>query len=164
MLEDLFGRTRGLPANQDSIKQKAFDKAWKILEEAGVEDLPPREKDIQGIPYKEEIIENSLFIYNVETGEVEMKSDGRKFRLTPTLNKLLTVFTHNPNRVLSTQALESAIWDDYSSDISIDKASALRNYIKKLRRHLEPEARKGNYKFLVTYPWRGYMLGVPEMP
>jgi two-component system, OmpR family, KDP operon response regulator KdpE len=93
------------------------------------------------------------------TGELEVDTqrrrvtvDGESIHLTPTEYEILKAFVANPDRVLTEQALLRAVWGpEYGNE-----AHYLHVYMARLRKKIEPDARRPRY--LVTEPGVGYRL------
>jgi two-component system, OmpR family, KDP operon response regulator KdpE len=83
-------------------------------------------------------------------------ADGRRLRLRPKEFELLRHLVAHPNTVLSHRELLQAVWGpDYG-----DQVDYLRVVVTQLRKKLEPMPSTPVY--LVTEPWVGYRLAVPE--
>jgi two-component system, OmpR family, KDP operon response regulator KdpE len=81
---------------------------------------------------------------------------GKKVHLTPKEFELLQYLANRPNKVVGHRELLRAIWGpDYG-----DELGHLRAYVKQLRKKIE--AHPGKPKHLLTEPWVGYQLRVPE--
>ena len=86
----------------------------------------------------------------------EVTVRGRKIHLTPKEFELLQYLANRPNRVVGHRELLRAIWGpDYG-----DELGHLRAYVKQLRKKIELHPSKP--KYLLTEPWVGYRLRVPE--
>jgi two-component system KDP operon response regulator KdpE len=86
----------------------------------------------------------------------EVTSSGRKVRLTPKEFELLRYFVSNANRVLSHRELLQAVWGpDYG-----DQVDYLRVFVNQLRKKIE--STPSNPVHLLTEPWVGYRLHLPE--
>jgi two-component system KDP operon response regulator KdpE len=81
---------------------------------------------------------------------------GNTVHLTPRECELLQYLANYPNKVVTHRELLQAIWGpDYASELG-----HLRAYVKQLRKKIEPQPDKP--KYLLTEPWVGYRLRVPE--
>jgi two-component system KDP operon response regulator KdpE len=81
---------------------------------------------------------------------------GRVARLTPKEFDLLLFMIHHHNRALTHRELLQAVWGpDYG-----DQVEYLRVFINQLRKKIEPQPARPRY--LLTEPWVGYRLHVPE--
>lgn len=77
-------------------------------------------------------------------------------KLTPKEFELLRYFAANTGRVLTHRALLQAVWGpDYG-----EQTEYLRVFVNQLRRKLEPDPSRPRY--LLTEPWVGYRLDLPE--
>jgi DNA-binding response OmpR family regulator len=80
---------------------------------------------------------------------------GREARLTPKQAKLLEVFLHNPERLLTREALIRQVWHtDYTGD-----TRTLDVHMSWLRHALEPNPKRP--RFLKTLRGMGYRLDLP---
>jgi DNA-binding response OmpR family regulator len=80
---------------------------------------------------------------------------GREARLTPKQAKLLEVFLHNPERLLTREALIRQVWHtDYTGD-----TRTLDVHMSWLRHALEPNPKRP--RFLKTIRGMGYRLDLP---
>ncbi|MGH9326186.1 MAG: response regulator transcription factor [Terriglobia bacterium] len=83
---------------------------------------------------------------------------GRVARLTPKEYDLLRFLVGRPNRVISHRELLQAVWGpDYGEEVEY-----LRVFVNQLRHKIEPHPAKPQY--LLTEPWVGYRLRLPEDP
>ena len=81
---------------------------------------------------------------------------GRQVRLTPKEFELLRYFVMHANKVLSHRELLQAVWGpDYG-----DQVDYLRVFVNQLRKKIEPNPSTPIY--LLTEPWAGYRLELPE--
>jgi len=81
---------------------------------------------------------------------------GRRIHLTPKEFDLLQYLANNPNKIVPHRELLQAVWGpDYGSELG-----HLRAYMKQLRKKIELQP--GKPKHLLTEPWVGYRLRVPE--
>ncbi len=86
----------------------------------------------------------------------EVRAGGRSTRLTPKELDLLRYLTAHPNKAISHRELLQAVWGpDYG-----DEVVYLRVFINRLRRKIEPDPLEPRY--LLTEPWVGYRLHLPE--
>jgi len=91
---------------------------------------------------------------NFQSREVTVR--GRKVHLTPKELELLQYLANHCNKIVSHRELLRAVWGpDYG-----DELGHLRAYMKQLRKKIE--LRPGKPKYLLTEPWVGYQLRVPE--
>jgi two-component system KDP operon response regulator KdpE len=99
----------------------------------------------------------------IRLGDVEIDfqarritSGGRQARLTPKELDLLWYLVAHPNRAISHRELLQAAWGpEYG-----DEVEYLRVFINQLRKKIEPDP--SNPKYLLTEPWVGYRLQLPE--
>lgn len=83
-------------------------------------------------------------------------SRGKVVRLTPKEFDLLRYLIVHPNRAIPHRELLQAVWGpDYG-----DQVEYLRVFIKQLRRKIEPQPEDPIY--ILTEPWVGYRLQLPE--
>jgi two-component system KDP operon response regulator KdpE len=81
---------------------------------------------------------------------------GKEIRLTPKEFDLLRYLILHPNRAISHRELLQAIWGpDYGNEVEY-----LRVFIKQLRRKVEKKPEEPAY--ILTEPWVGYRLRLPE--
>jgi len=81
---------------------------------------------------------------------------GRQLHLTPKEFELLRFLAAHPNKVLSHRELLQAVWGpDYG-----DQVDYLRVFVNQLRKKIE--ANPSSPRFLITEPWVGYRLELPE--
>ena len=85
-----------------------------------------------------------------------VKMHGKQIRLTPKEFDLLRYLIGHPNRAIPHRELLQAVWGpDYG-----DQVEYLRVFIKQLRRKIEPKPEEPAY--ILTEPWIGYRLHLPE--
>jgi two-component system KDP operon response regulator KdpE len=83
---------------------------------------------------------------------------GTEVRLTPKEFDLLRYLVTHPNKAIPHRELLQAVWGpDYGEQVEY-----LRVFIKQLRRKIEPKPEKPRY--LLTEPWVGYRLSLPDQP
>lgn len=86
----------------------------------------------------------------------QVTAPGRRVRLTPKEFELLRYMAGHPNKTLSHRELLQAVWGpDYG-----DQVDYLRVFVNQLRKKIEPKP--STPVFLLTEPWVGYRLTVPE--
>ena len=86
----------------------------------------------------------------------QVLSRGRYVRLTPKEFELLRYLVAHPNRVISHRELLQAVWGpDYG-----DQVDYLRVFVNQLRKKIE--ANPSNPTSLLTEPWVGYRLNLPD--
>lgn len=98
-------------------------------------------------------------------GSVEIDFDarrvtapGRTVRLTPKEFELLRYMVAHANKTVSHRELLQAVWGpDYG-----DQVDYLRVFVNQLRKKIEPTP--SSPVFLLTEPWVGYRLNVPQEP
>ena len=91
---------------------------------------------------------------NFENRQITVR--GRKVHLTPKEFELLQYLATHRNRVVPHRDLLRAVWGpDYGEELG-----HLRAYIKLLRKKIELNPNKP--KYLLTEPWVGYRLRVPD--
>jgi DNA-binding response OmpR family regulator len=100
--------------------------------------------------------------FSVEVGPIKLnlaqrtvRCLGREARLTPKEARLLEVFLHNPERLLTREALIRQVWHtDYTGD-----TRTLDVHMSWLRHALEPNPKRP--RFLKTIRGMGYRLDLP---
>jgi two-component system, OmpR family, KDP operon response regulator KdpE len=100
----------------------------------------------------ESVIELGDFHIDLERHQVTVKS--QEIHLTPKEFDLLVYFARNADRVLTHKTLLRAIW----GAAGIDQPEYLRVLIAQLRRKIEPDAGKGEPRYILNEPWVGYRL------
>ena len=86
----------------------------------------------------------------------QVTAPGRKVRLTPKEFELLRYLIGHANKTLTHRELLQAVWGpDYG-----DQVDYLRVFVNQLRKKIEPKP--SNPMFLLTEPWVGYRLHLPE--
>jgi two-component system KDP operon response regulator KdpE len=86
----------------------------------------------------------------------QVTTRGKQVRLTPKEFELLRYLAAHPNKVLPHRELLQAVWGpDYG-----DQVDYLRVFVNQLRKKLEADP--SSPKFLLTEPWVGYRLHLPE--
>ena len=79
-----------------------------------------------------------------------------KVHLTPKQFDLLRYLAGHPNKAVSHRELLQAVWGpDYG-----DQIEYLRVFVNQLRKKIEPQP--GSPRFLLTEPWVGYRLVLPQ--
>ena len=91
---------------------------------------------------------------NLSTRRVTV--NGESVRLTPKEFDLLQYLVSNPNVPIPHAKLLQAVWGpDYGGQVEY-----LRVFVNQLRKKIEPEPAKPRY--ILTEPWVGYRLRLPE--
>jgi two-component system KDP operon response regulator KdpE len=86
----------------------------------------------------------------------EVTSRGRRLRLTPKEFELFRYLAAHANKVVSHRELLQAVWGpDYG-----DQVDYLRVFVNQLRKKIEKTP--SNPVYLLTEPWVGYRLSLPE--
>ena len=81
---------------------------------------------------------------------------GHDVRLTPKEFEVLHYLANHPNKPIPRREILNAVWGpEYSEHYEY-----LRAFIKQLRKKIEPEPTSP--KYLLTEPWVGYRLNLPE--
>jgi len=101
--------------------------------------------------------------FSIEAGPIKLnlaqrtvRCLGREARLTPKQARLLEVFLHNPERLLTREALIRQVWHtDYTGD-----TRTLDVHMSWLRHALEPNPKRP--RFLKTIRGMGYRLDLPS--
>ena len=90
-------------------------------------------------------------------GPLEVRANGSLLPLTAAKQKaILASLLLRAGEVVSTDQLIEALWPESPPANAL---TALQGYVLQLRRLLEPEAGKGDYRVLVTKP-PGYELAI----
>jgi two-component system KDP operon response regulator KdpE len=82
--------------------------------------------------------------------------DGREVRLTPKDFELLRYLLMNAGKVVTHRTLLQAVWGPDSSE----QAEYVRTFVNQLRRKIEPDP--SSPRFILTDPWVGYRLVLPD--
>jgi two-component system KDP operon response regulator KdpE len=106
-------------------------------------------------------IENS--VREIRLGDVtidfssrQVRARDEEVRLTSKEFDLLSYFATHPNKTITHRELLQAVWGpDYG-----DEQEYLRVFINRLRKKIERSPK--NPKYLLTEPWVGYRLRLPE--
>jgi len=86
----------------------------------------------------------------------QVRAGSEEVRLTSKEFDLLSYFATHPNKTLTHRELLQAVWGpDYG-----DEQEYLRVFINRLRKKIERSPK--NPKYLLTEPWVGYRLRLPE--
>jgi two-component system KDP operon response regulator KdpE len=86
----------------------------------------------------------------------QVRAGSEELRLTSKEFDLLSYFATHPNKTLTHRELLQAVWGpDYG-----DEQEYLRVFINRLRKKIERSPK--NPKYLLTEPWVGYRLRLPE--
>ena len=88
--------------------------------------------------------------FTVDPQQHRVSVRGKVVRLTPKEFELIQYFASHPGRVLTRQAILTAVWGSNS----VSQNEYLRVFIGNLRRKLEANARRPQY--IKTEPWIGY--------
>lgn len=81
---------------------------------------------------------------------------GQRVHLTPKEFEFLQYIANRPNKIIPHRELLRAIWGpDYGEELDL-----LRTLVKQLRKKIEAQPAKPQY--VLTHPWVGYELRVPE--
>lgn len=127
----------------------------KELRDKGL--LPDSLNSVNGHRAKEApevVYRHTAFTYYPERLAVVV--DGNESSLTVVEDQLLSLFIQRINRMVSLDLISKKLWEEDQDTKFIE--SNIRLQIRKLRRKLEPTARRDNFKYLVTKRRVGYML------
>jgi len=81
---------------------------------------------------------------------------GERVHLTPKEFEFLQYLANRPNKIVPHRELLRAIWGpDYGDELEV-----LRTLVKQLRKKIEQQP--ANPQYLLTHPWVGYQLRVPD--
>ena len=93
---------------------------------------------------------------HIDFQERKVTVHGKEIRLTPKEFDLLRYLVLHPNRAIPHRELLRAVWGpDYGEEVEY-----LRVFIKQLRRKIE--AKPDDPAYILTEPWVGYRLRLPE--
>lgn len=81
---------------------------------------------------------------------------GKDIHLTPKEFEVLRYFAKHPEKPIPHREILGAVWGPEHSE----RYEYLRAFVKQLRKKIEPEPDKPRY--IVTEPWVGYRLNVPN--
>ena len=79
---------------------------------------------------------------------------GVEVHLTPKEFDLMVYFARNADRVLTHKTLLRAVW----GVAGLDQPEYLRVLVAQLRKKVEPDAGKGEPRYILSEPWVGYRL------
>jgi two-component system KDP operon response regulator KdpE len=142
-------KVQALDAGADDYVTKPFSMPELLARiRAALRRLPPRPED--GV----EAIRLGEVEINLKTRRVSAGS--RAARLTPKEFDLLQYFLAHPNESIAHGSLLQAVWGpDYG-----DEVEYLRVFVNQLRKKIEPDP--SNPRYLLTEPWVGYRLQLPD--
>jgi two-component system KDP operon response regulator KdpE len=97
-------------------------------------------------------IELGDFRIDLERHQVMVRD--AEVHLTPKEFDLMVYFARNADRVLTHKTLLRAVW----GVAGIDQPEYLRVLVAQLRKKIEPDAGKGEPRYILSEPWVGYRL------
>jgi two-component system KDP operon response regulator KdpE len=147
-------KVQALDAGADDYITKPFSMPELLARiRAALRRLPQRPEDSLGT-VKLDDVEINLKTRRVTIGARE--GGPREGRLTPKEFDLLQYFLTHPNQPIAHGSLLQAVWGpDYG-----DEVEYLRVFVNQLRKKIEPDPSRPRY--LLTEPWVGYRLNLPE--
>jgi two-component system KDP operon response regulator KdpE len=145
--------------NQDAQKVSALDegaddyitKPFSIQELLARVRVQARRLASQDEP-EQSPIELGDFRIDLERHQATVRE--REVHLTPKEFDLLLYFVRNADRVLTHKTLLKAVW----GTAGIDQPEYLRVLVAQLRKKIEPDAGKGEPRYILSEPWVGYRL------
>ena len=110
-------------------------------------------------PYR--IYSHSGFTYYLEDKRVVL-ANGKEYRLDKHKqeNVILELLTESPGKIVREGVLEEALDDISTGEMYVD--SPLTKYMFRLRKKLEPNGRRGNFRYIIYERGIGYKLVDPE--
>ena len=103
-------------------------------------------------PAEETRIELGDFRIDLERHRVTVRD--AEVHLTPKEFDLMVYFARNADRVLTHKTLLRAVW----GTAGLDQPEYLRVLVAQLRKKIEPDAGKGEPRYILSEPWVGYRL------
>jgi two-component system KDP operon response regulator KdpE len=103
-------------------------------------------------PAEETRIELGDFRIDLERHQVTVRD--AEIHLTPKEFDLMVYFARNADRVLTHKTLLRAVW----GTAGLDQPEYLRVLVAQLRKKIEPDAGKGEPRYILSEPWVGYRL------
>ena len=103
-------------------------------------------------PAEEARIELGDFRIDLERHQVMVRD--AEVHLTPKEFDLMVYFARNADRVLTHKTLLRAVW----GVAGLDQPEYLRVLVAQLRKKIEPDAGKGEPRYILSEPWIGYRL------
>jgi two-component system KDP operon response regulator KdpE len=103
-------------------------------------------------PAEEARIDLGDFHIDLERHQVMVRDV--EIHLTPKEFDLMVYFARNADRVLTHKTLLRAVW----GVAGIDQPEYLRVLVAQLRKKIEPDAGKGEPRYILSEPWVGYRL------
>jgi two-component system KDP operon response regulator KdpE len=103
-------------------------------------------------PAEEARIDLGDFRIDLERHQVMVRE--LEVHLTPKEFDLMVYFARNADRVLTHKTLLRAVW----GVAGVDQPEYLRVLVAQLRKKIEPDAGKGDPRYILSEPWVGYRL------
>ena len=146
---------RGFEAGADDYLAKPFELSILIARVNGL--LRRRKWNEQDVPAAEERPPDTYTFAGrvIDFGAMEVRAQGRSFRLTQMESDLLRYLVRNAGLAVSRGAILENVWDLHEST----DTRAIDNFIVRLRRYIED--RPSSPRFLLTVRGVGYRF-VPE--
>ena len=146
---------RGFEAGADDYLAKPFELAILLARVNGL--LRRRRWNEQETPAPDETPSDSYAFAGrvLDFGTMEVRANGRSFRLTQMESDLLRYLVQHPGQAVSRGAILENVWDLHGST----DTRAIDNFIVRLRRYIEDKP--ASPRFLLTVRGVGYRF-VPE--
>ena len=146
---------RGFEAGADDYLAKPFELAILLARVNGL--LRRRRWNEQEAPAPDEAPSDSYTFAGrvLDFGAMEVRANGRSFRLTQMESDLLRYLVQHPGQAVSRGAILENVWDLHGST----DTRAIDNFIVRLRRYIEDKP--SSPRFLLTVRGVGYRF-VPE--
>ncbi len=145
---------------QDTVKVSALDagaddyitKPFSIQELLARVRVQMRRLAAAAGPAEETRIDLGDFRIDLERHQVTVRE--MEVHLTPKEFDLMVYFARNADRVLTHKTLLRAVW----GVAGVDQPEYLRVLVAQLRKKIEPDAGKGEPRYILSEPWVGYRL------
>ena len=150
---------RGFEAGADDYLPKPFELAILLARVRGL--LRRRQWNEQEAPATDAPAADSYTFAGrvIDFGAMEVRADGRSFRLTQMESDLLRYLVQHPGQAVSRGAILENVWDLHEST----DTRAIDNFVVRLRRYIEDKP--ASPRFLLTVRGVGYRFvpaGTPE--
>lgn len=108
-----------------------------------------------------EPLKHSEFVHDHEKNRLQFIKGGNIINLSIRENEVLRILMQNFGKIVGYEGFSEAL---HSRGISIrETKSLLKEQVRRLRRKVEPEAKKGNFRYFIYVPGFGYRLDDPNM-
>lgn len=151
-------------------KQRLQAESLKVIYDALVADgfRDPRLLDVRDeiLEQETEVIHHGAFSYFPLESYFEFTKNGQKVAWSEKENKTFYSLAKNMGKVIDTKTL-CRPWGGKSvgeneAVVSSNARNSLKACIERMRRKLEPQARKGSFQYLIYVNGQGYMLVDPS--